>query len=101
MSKFLTNMEKTIFPELKTLGIEPKTLYSGDKFERNQAFAMIDILQSNTFLGNYPQITPEFFKKLTNLLGQLFSADYFNNPEVNKFMNTLPLTHFMQFITTA
>ncbi len=69
MKKFLTNFEKNIFPELKSLGIDPKSFYEGDKFERTQAFAMIDILQSNTFLGKYPQITPEFFQKLTNLLG--------------------------------
>ncbi len=95
MNKFLENFKNVIFPELEKIGIKPKSLYEGDVFDRPQAFAMIDILQSNTFLGNYPQITPQFFQKLTNLLGQLFSSDYFNNEEINKFMNTLPLTHFM------
>lgn len=60
---------------------------------------MIDILLSNAYLDNYPQITPEFSQKLSLMLGQLFSADYFNNKDVQKFMNTLPLTHFMQFMT--
>ena len=72
-----------------------------DKFDRSQLHRLLDLLQSNTFFGKLPQITPEYFDKLRNLLGQLFAADFFGNPEVSKFMNTLPLTHFMQFLNVA